>query len=732
MSGRWRRIAGIATPALVAGGYLLVAALSLALTKGQDGIATVWPASGVLLAALLKTSADRIARQIAWAAGASFAVNLAFGNTAVMSTGFTVANMVEPVVATLLLRRWCGRVPSFIVLVHVLRFSAACMLAAACSAAIAWRASGGGTTFIISWFSTDLLGMLIVTPLVLTIAARLPETGRRGQLYAVGDAALWLAPIAAATMVVFLQSSYPTLFVPLVVLLAVTYRLGPFGAAAGVLIIATIGSVLTRAGYGPLTLMQDRDATSTALFLQFYILTLFGSALPLAALLDMRARLTAQLADRERSYRLLADNSRDMIVRLGLDGVRRYVSPACRDILGYEPSDMVGVTPAGAIHPDDRVRAMAACRDALAGARETMCTYRQTHADGRYVWLEAVYTVMRDEQTGDPIELIASVRDVSRRQAAELAAAQTTARLMEGHRLLSMAEQVAHVGHWRLDAVGGAIVWSDEVFRIHGLEGPIAPPLDDAITAYHPDDRTRVTNAVQAAIDNAAPFEFEARIVRPDGAVRHIISHGQIEQAPDGTVLAVIGVIQDITLHREVEAQLEAARVSAVEATTRALTIAATDELTGLASRRQTMRTLDDAVAHAQRSGTPLSVAMFDIDHFKAVNDTFGHAVGDDVLRRVAASAKRTVRPSDLVGRIGGEEFAIILPGADSIVASAVAERLRRSMEASTEGNGPNVTVSIGLASFRNGMTGAVLLQRADHALYAAKAAGRNVLRLAS
>jgi diguanylate cyclase (GGDEF)-like protein len=125
---------------------------------------------------------------------------------------------------------------------------------------------------------------------------------------------------------------------------------------------------------------------------------------------------------------------------------------------------------------------------------------------------------------------------------------------------------------------------------------------------------------------------------------------------------------------------------------------------------------------------------MFDIDHFKQINDCFGHPIGDAVLRRVAQAARRAMRSEDLVGRIGGEEFLCILPGVDDKLGPVLAERLRHAIaENRRDSDGlPNATVSLGLAIHRAGDTGETLLARADAALYEAKNAGRNQVRRAA
>lgn len=165
-------------------------------------------------------------------------------------------------------------------------------------------------------------------------------------------------------------------------------------------------------------------------------------------------------------------------------------------------------------------------------------------------------------------------------------------------------------------------------------------------------------------------------------------------------------------------------------------TLAMTDPLTGLMNRRAFMDALARDVSRARRSKTVLALVMVDVDHFKQVNDRHGHQIGDHVLTLVAQCLSRTVRTGDLVGRFGGEEFVVLLPGAELENAAIVAERLRANVEAldPVGANGKfRVTASLGVASVPgDAATPDELIGKADRALYAAKAAGRNRFVLAS
>ena len=260
----------------------------------------------------------------------------------------------------------------------------------------------------------------------------------------------------------------------------------------------------------------------------------------------------------ERLYKLLADHSNDMIVKLTLEGVRRYVSPASFNLLGFTPEEMLGEAAAGSIHPDDRATAIATCASLLNGVANPICIYRQLHKNGTYVWLEASYRLISDD-IGTPIEFIATVRDVGRREEAELERLQASAQLNEANRLLMLAEEMSLVGHWRVDVASRSVFWSDVVCGIYGRPSGCAPTLDEAIEAYHPDDRPTVQQHVDEAFVSGKAFAISARIVRDGGDVRHVISRGRTEQGPDGSVVGMFGVIQDVTEAYEAAVALEAA-----------------------------------------------------------------------------------------------------------------------------------------------------------------------------
>ena len=250
-----------------------------------------------------------------------------------------------------------------------------------------------------------------------------------------------------------------------------------------------------------------------------------------------------------------------------------------------------------------------------------------------------------------------------------------------------------------------------------------------------------------AALANARPEpDRRMRLRGEDGAVRALsVSCAPVGDGPQG----VLVTLDDETLverqNRDLEAMLvEARRLrDEVDAKNRELEVlATTDPLTGIANRRVLMERLDAALARARRDGTPLACVMCDVDHFKRVNDTWGHGVGDDVIRAVARTLTETCGAGATVGRYGGEEFVAVLPGRDAGAAALLAERVRIAVIALAGGDAlpvPSLSASFGVAGVApaiGGVPGDVLegvpgdagalVDAADRALYAAKGGGRN------
>lgn len=298
--------------------------------------------------------------------------------------------------------------------------------------------------------------------------------------------------------------------------------------------------------------------------------------------------------------------------------------------------------------------------------------------------------------------------------------------------LLELAESLAGVGRWRYDATTREHQWSPELCSLLGVYPPRQPDAAALAAVLGPDGGGLEATLARHRHDHDA-FLVEFEIIRPDGEHRLLRARARNEFAGREEAAQVFMVARDVTEEYEQARRLKAEQEMALATAHRAQELANTDPLTGLANRRYAMSEIDRSIMLARKNKRPLSLIVFDLDHFKAVNDTHGHIAGDRVLAKVARLSQLLVATGDLVARFGGEEFVVLLQGADTHKACEFAEKLRWAIESgSSVEELPGVTASIGYASFEATDTSLTLFARADAALYEAKQAGRNQVRMAA
>ena len=232
----------------------------------------------------------------------------------------------------------------------------------------------------------------------------------------------------------------------------------------------------------------------------------------------------------------------------------------------------------------------------------------------------------------------------------------------------------------------------------------------------HPEDLERLQSEDRTANEEGVFFHAEVRLLLPSGKTVWLrISSRPTEKTVNNCVVWS-GYMIDISRQKELEEELQK--------------LATIDSLTQAFNRRAFYEKLNEESGRARRYGHALSVVVCDLDDFKLVNDTFGHAVGDQALSEFGSLVSGSLRESDFIGRVGGEEFALALPYSDIGAAVQTAERLRSSLEQTAidvEGNQCSLTISVGVSELR-GEADSVseLMKRADDALYEAKTTGRN------
>lgn len=297
---------------------------------------------------------------------------------------------------------------------------------------------------------------------------------------------------------------------------------------------------------------------------------------------------------------------------------------------------------------------------------------------------------------------------------------QAEAALRESEERWQLALEGAGNGVWDWNTLTDEVKYSPHWKEMLGFaDEEIGTGFNEWRSRVHPDDLPAALDSLQAYFDGKTPgYLVEHRLKCKDGHWKWVLSRGMIvARNTEGKPLRVIGTHADITDRKQWEQRLEQQ--------------ARTDFLTGVANRRHFIEEAEQELARAQRYRLPLSIAMIDLDFFKAINDTYGHEMGDRVLKELAKICRATLREIDLVGRIGGEEFAVLFPQTDGVHAFEIAERLREAISAAeipmTQGLPIHFEASIGIASFRESDANIdVLLNRADQALYEAKRIGRN------
>jgi len=282
---------------------------------------------------------------------------------------------------------------------------------------------------------------------------------------------------------------------------------------------------------------------------------------------------------------------------------------------------------------------------------------------------------------------------------------------------LDEVQRIAHVGSWSWDTQKLQATCSPETYRIFGREPGLGPESTGQLFAYvHPDDRERLAAGYLELFGGGPSFELDYRIVREDGVPRTVHVHGH--QDPRSPT-RYLGTVQDVTELRQAELEARRERDELKR-------LASQDPLTGLANHRCLHEQLQAEVARAQRSGRSLSIAVLDLDHFKQVNDQHGHPIGDRVLRQTGERLRRLVREGELLARVGGEEFAWILPDADCLGAFAAAERARDAVGATPFPQIGTLTLSAGVCELAAAGSAQHLYRLADQALYWAKQHGRD------
>jgi diguanylate cyclase (GGDEF)-like protein len=374
-------------------------------------------------------------------------------------------------------------------------------------------------------------------------------------------------------------------------------------------------------------------------------------------------------------------------------------------MFGYEPKEMVGLRAENFVAPESLHVVM---QHILSGS-EAPYEHLAVRKDGSIFPVEARARSL--PYRGQSVRVTA-VRDITERKAAE--------QLLQDHKeRLALATLYNGVGIWDWNLQTMELIWDDSMFALYHIRREdFSGAVDAWEKSLHPDDRERSEQEVQDALAGKRAFDTQFRVIWPNGEVHHIKAVAKVFRDDTGKPLRMLGTNIDITAEKLLS---EALARQAHE-----------DYLTGLNNRRYFMERAELELNRTKRFNNALSVLMMDIDFFKRINDRHGHKVGDAALIKLAEVSRQSLREIDLIGRVGGEEFAILLPQTGLELAVEVAERMRLAL-ANTEvallegGVALQFTVSIGVSCLSStDDTLDMLLAQADKALYEAKNSGRN------
>lgn len=282
---------------------------------------------------------------------------------------------------------------------------------------------------------------------------------------------------------------------------------------------------------------------------------------------------------------------------------------------------------------------------------------------------------------------------------------------------------IGNLGHWYWNVKSNNLICNDQkvlALKYEKDEMHENMGFEFFTEKLHPEDYERVMGNMRQHLHGHTPaYEVEYRIQAKDGTWKWYYDRGKVTKRDEyGKPSLVVGIVFDITVKKEMELLIEEQNKKLIE-------MVNLDYLTKIFNRKGLNEKLEYEVARINRYNGSLSVLMIDIDHFKAINDKYGHLAGDLVLKKVSETIKENVREADIVGRYGGEEFMVILIESSSEQGFCVAERVRKSIQELEFPNGIKVTISGGLKEYK-GEPIDKFIDEADKLLYVAKNNGRN------
>ncbi|MHB8533135.1 MAG: sensor domain-containing diguanylate cyclase [Solirubrobacteraceae bacterium] len=388
--------------------------------------------------------------------------------------------------------------------------------------------------------------------------------------------------------------------------------------------------------------------------------------------------------------------------------------PAYLEMFGYAgKAEVIGHPTFERVHPDDQARLIESWVAMVATRRPQMTRVRMRRGDESWLWVDTTYhNYLGEEGEG---YVLAECIDVSAEMAAQDA-------LQDREALLRRLIEEMPDGLLQLDAARSVVYHNSQLLGLLAMAGLDAaaerpPTIETLLGAFSAQSASRLRAAIDAALLQAERADVELEACPADGETRHLLFKVRPLLRDDAMVSGVIAAVQDVTEAARARRDLERQ--------------ASTDPLTGAHNRSATITALQTELQKREAVG----VAYIDLDRFKQVNDRFGHATGDEVLLEATRRLRRAMREHDVLGRLGGDEFLVILPRVGTRdAAMAAARRIAQGLCGTyqLDAGGIELSASVGVAFSEDaGLPAERLIERADHAMYDSKRERRGVPCLA-
>jgi diguanylate cyclase (GGDEF)-like protein/PAS domain S-box-containing protein len=430
-------------------------------------------------------------------------------------------------------------------------------------------------------------------------------------------------------------------------------------------------------------------------------------------------RATEQLEASELHFRLLAENSGEVIFLLSAEGIIRWASPSLTPTLGWLPEEWIGRLGTDfLVHRGETDQYRSNLAQLQEGNPLVIARDQVVARDGSIHWVETAASLFINA-AGEADGYVARLRLVDDQVEAETKLRHSE----ERYRLL--AENARDV-IWTIAADGEITYVSPSVQWLRGISPEQA--ISQSLGEIHPSESRRKVQAYlqQVARDcrrgrKPQSFRGELEYFTADGSIIwcDVLALPVIDD--DGSLRYLLGTSRDITERKRYEQELDLTNQQLN-------TLASTDSLTGVWNRHQLQLIIQQLISTNAINGEPFAMILCDIDHFKQVNDRYGHNVGDKVLVEFCQRVQRCLRTSDRLGRWGGEEFLILVPQGRASGAAVLAEKVREAIADEPFDQVGSVTASFGVAQRKPNETFAAWFQRLDNLLYNAKAAGRDLV----